>query len=81
MTDIAHGEDPMADPTDPTEQTSVALSDEDPFEFDLEDVRAEALANVENPIVRAAIERVKHGHVAQGFTNRYDKAYHSHSST
>jgi hypothetical protein len=44
-------------------------------------LRADAVASVQNPLVRAAILRVKHGQAAQGFTHGYDKAYHSHSST
>lgn len=51
------------------------------FAFNLDDVHADALVNVQNPLVKAAIERVKHGHVTQGFTHGFDKAYHSHSST
>ena len=65
-----------------TNEPQTSLSDaNDAFTFDLADIHADALANIESPVVRAAIERVKHGHVEQGFTNRYDKAYHSHSST
>ena len=68
--------------TSRTEESNAAAGDsEDAFEFNLDDVRAEALANVDNPIVRAAIERVKHGHVADGFTTAFDKAYHSHART
>lgn len=54
---------------------------DDPFGFTLDKLNAEAVAMVENPVVRAAIERVKHGHAAQGFKNGFDKAYHSHSKT
>ena len=54
---------------------------DDPFGFTLDKLHAEAVAAVENPVVRAAIERVKQGHAAQGFKNHFDKAYHSHSKT
>jgi hypothetical protein len=54
---------------------------DDPFGFTLDKLNADAMGAVENPIVRAAIERVKHGHAAEGFKNRFDKAYHSHSKT
>jgi len=54
---------------------------DDPFGFTLDQLNADALAAVENPIVRAAIERVKHGHAAEVFKNKFDKAYHSHSKT
>lgn len=53
----------------------------DPFGFTLDKLNADAMAAVENPIVRAAIERVKQGHASQGFKNKFDKAYHSHSKT
>jgi hypothetical protein len=59
-------------------ETSIA---DDPFGFTLDKLNAEAVGAVENPIVRAAIERVKHGHAAEGFKNKFDKAYHSHSKT
>ena len=51
------------------------------FAFNLDALRADAVAAVQNPLVREAILRVKHGQVAQGFVHGYDKAYHSHSST
>ncbi len=51
------------------------------FAFNLDALRADAMASVQNPLVRDAILRVKHGQAAQGFTHGYDKAYHSHSST
>lgn len=51
------------------------------FAFNLDALRADAVAAVENPLVREAILRVKHGQAAQGFVHGYDKAYHSHSST
>lgn len=54
---------------------------DDPFGFTLDKLNADAVGAVENPIVRAAIERVKHGHAAGGFKNKFDKAYHSHSKT
>jgi hypothetical protein len=54
---------------------------DDPFGFTLDKLNADAVGAVENPIVRAAIERVKHGQAAQGFKNKFDKAYHSHSKT
>ncbi|HXM46897.1 MAG TPA: hypothetical protein VN956_03440 [Pyrinomonadaceae bacterium] len=54
---------------------------DDPFGFTLDKLNADAVGAVENPIVRAAIERVKHGQGAQGFKNKFDKAYHSHSKT
>jgi hypothetical protein len=54
---------------------------DDPFGFTLDQLNADAVSAVENPIVRAAIERVKQGHAAQGFKNKFDKAYHSHSKT
>ena len=41
----------------------------------------DAVAAVENSVVREAIERVKQGHAAQGFNNKFNKAYHSHSKT
>jgi hypothetical protein len=41
----------------------------------------DAVAAVENSVVRDAIERVKQGHAAQGFNNKFNKAYHSHSKT
>jgi hypothetical protein len=51
------------------------------FGYTLDSLRADAVAAVENPIVREAIERIKHGHAAEGFKNKFDKAYHSHSKT
>jgi len=51
------------------------------FGYTLDKLNADALEAVENPIVRAAIERVKHGNAAEGFKNKFDKAYHSHSKT
>ncbi len=63
-----------------TQQVAVDRID-DPFGFTLDKINADAVGAVENPIVRAAIERVKHGHAAQGFKNKFDKAYHSHSKT
>lgn len=54
---------------------------DDPFGFTLDKLHAEAVAKVDNPVVRAAIERVKQGNAAQGFKNHFDKAYHSHSKT
>jgi hypothetical protein len=54
---------------------------DDPFGFTLDKLNADALSAVENPVVRAAIERVKQGNAAQGFKNKFDKAYHSHSKT
>jgi hypothetical protein len=54
---------------------------DDPFGFTLDQLNADAVAAVENPIVRASIERVKQGNAAQGFKNKFDKAYHSHSKT
>jgi hypothetical protein len=51
------------------------------FAFKLDSLCADAVAAVQNPLVRAAILRVKHGKTAQGFAHGYDKAYHSHSST
>jgi hypothetical protein len=66
-----------------TENTQEVNSDVmgDPFGFTLDKLNADAAAAVENPIVRAAIERIKHGHAAEGFKNKFDKAYHSHSKT
>jgi hypothetical protein len=55
--------------------------EEEPFGFTLDKLKADAVGAVENPIVRAAIERVKHGNAAAGFKNKFDKAYHSHSKT
>jgi len=63
-----------------TQQANAGPLDE-PFGFTLDKINADAVEAVENPIVRAAIERVKHGHAAQGFKNKFDKAYHSHSKT
>jgi hypothetical protein len=63
-----------------TERVDVGAMD-DPFGFTLDKLNGEAISAVENPIVRAAIERVKHGHAAEGFKNKFDKAYHSHSKT
>jgi hypothetical protein len=51
------------------------------FAFNLDALHADAVAAVQNPLVREAILRVKHGQAAQGFVHGYDKAYHSHSST
>lgn len=51
------------------------------FGYTLDSLSADAVAAVENPIVREAIERIKHGHAAEGFKNKFDKAYHSHSKT
>jgi hypothetical protein len=51
------------------------------FGYTLDSLHADAVAAVENPIVREAIERIKHGHAAEGFKNKFDKAYHSHSKT
>jgi hypothetical protein len=51
------------------------------FAFNLDALHADAVAAVQNPLVREAILRVKHGQAAQGFAHGYDKAYHSHSST
>lgn len=63
------------------DQKASARAAEDPFGFTLDKLNVDAVAAVENPIVRAAIERVKHGHAAEGFKNKFDKAYHSHSKT
>lgn len=63
-----------------TERVDSSLID-DPFGFTLDKLSADAVSAIENPIVRAAIERVKHGNAAQGFKNKFDKAYHSHSKT
>lgn len=51
------------------------------FGYTLDSLRADAVATVENSVVREAIERVKQGHAAQGFNNKFNKAYHSHSKT
>jgi len=51
------------------------------FGYTLDSLRADAVAAVENSVVREAIERVKQGHAAQGFNNKFNKAYHSHSKT
>jgi hypothetical protein len=51
------------------------------FGYTLDSLRADAVAAVDNPFVREAIERIKHGHAAEGFKNKFDKAYHSHSKT
>jgi len=63
-----------------TQKVDVGVMD-DQFGFTLDKLNAEAIGAVEHPIVRAAIERVKHGHAAEGFKNKFDKAYHSHSKT
>ena len=54
---------------------------QDPFAFSLDDLHADAVAAVDNPVVRAAILRVKQGKVEQGFTHDYNRAYHSHTKT
>lgn len=54
---------------------------QDPFTFDLENLHADAVEMVNHPLAQAAILRVKHGKTEQGFNHRYDRAYHSHSST
>ena len=65
-----------------SENTLVDVSAVDePFGYTLDQLSAEAVEAVDNPIVRAAIERVKHGHAAESFKNKFDKAYHSHSKT
>jgi len=51
------------------------------FGYTLDKLRMDAVAAVENSVVREAIERVKQGHAAQGFNNKFNKAYHSHSKT
>ena len=51
------------------------------FGYTLDSLRADAVTAVENSVVREAIERVKQGHAAQGFNNKFNKAYHSHSKT
>lgn len=61
--------------------TPAGTTPQDIFSFNLEALRADAVGAVENPIIRDAILRVKHGQESQGFTNAYDKAYHSHSKT
>jgi hypothetical protein len=62
-------------------QTVNASAVDDPFGFTLDKLNVDAVSAVENPIVREAIERVRHGHAAEGFKNKFDKAYHSHSKT
>jgi hypothetical protein len=62
-------------------QTVNAGALDDAFGFTLDQLNVDAAAAVENPIVREAIERVRHGHAAEGFKNKFDKAYHSHSKT
>jgi hypothetical protein len=64
-----------------TKTQQPSLNADSLFAFNLDALRADAVASVQNPLVRAAILRVKHGQAAQGFTHGYDKAYHSHSST
>lgn len=51
------------------------------FGYTLDELRADAVAAVDNSVVREAIERVKQGNAAQGFNNKFNKAYHSHSKT
>lgn len=58
------------------EQQVDAETMDDPFGFTLDKLHADAIATVENPVVRAAIERVKQGHAAQGFKNMFDKTTH-----
>ena len=65
-------------PKTPVESAAVT---DDPFGLSLENLRAEAAAQVQNPHVRRSILRVKQGKTEEGFTNRFDKAYHSHSKT
>ncbi len=73
-----------ADQTGTTEEASkfdLAETKQDPFAFSLDDLHADAVAAVDNPVVRAAILRVKQGKVEQGFTHAYNRAYHSHTRT
>ena len=70
MTTVAETDTPS-----PTETT------QDPFAFSLDDLHAEAVAMVDNPVVRAAILRVKQRKVEQGFNHEYNRAYHSHTKT
>lgn len=53
----------------------------DPFGFSLENLHVAAVERLDNPQIRNSILRVKHGKSEQGFTHRYDRAYHSHTSS